>query len=55
MDKEDLHGESGTIMRGHVGVFWTQLELAKQGIASKYIDETMDLYCLLYTSPSPRD
>ena len=44
MDKEDLHGESGTIMRGHVGVFWTQLELAKQGIASKYIDETMDLY-----------
>ena len=44
MDKEDLHGESGTIMRGHAGVFWTQLELAKQGIPSSYIDVTMDLY-----------
>jgi len=39
-----LHGESGTMLRGDIGVYWTQLELAKNGVASDYIDKTNDVY-----------
>ena len=51
MDKDDLVNSLGTIAKSGTTEFLAKLEAAKDEDKSK----SLNLICLLYTSPSPRD